>query len=435
MGAHGKTDDGSLRKNGGKLNALSRRVAFNIGPLYDETGSLQTRSGIHYSVDAWLAALLRSQNDGAGDNWQVRPFAPLGISKMLHEQGKSGAFAWWPEGAGDIPLDTGGNRNPAPKNPIGFRVWRRLGLIQTERAAQKYDLMHVLTSSYLPLQKFAPKKTLATIWDMTVQTHADTHTPPNRIAWEAYFAWAKAHATGIVTISQAAKAEIVGHLGVAPDRVFVVPLAARANVAQVSDGPERNALLQSVGLPHDAAFVLYGGTLEPRKNLPRLLAAFADVVREMPKEAPLHLVLAGGTWAGHNETLRQIARDAGIADRVLFPGYVSGAVMNALMSACAVFAFPSLVEGFGMPPLEAMTCGAPVIVSNTASLPEVVGDAGVTIDPADTNDLARALHLLLTDANENAARRKASVQRAALFSWDETARQTRRIYDVVGGAA
>ena len=147
--------------------------------------------------------------------------------------------------------------------------------------------------------------------------------PPNRIAWEAYFAWAKASATGIVTISQAAKAEIVGHLGVAPDRVFVVPLAARANVAQVSDSPERNALLQSVGLPHDAAFVLYGGTLEPRKNLPRLIAAFADVVREMPQDDPLHLVLAGGTWAGHSETLQQIARDAGIADARFVPPAMS----------------------------------------------------------------------------------------------------------------
>ena len=110
--------------------------------------------------------------------------------------------------------------------------------------------------------------------------------------------------------------------------------------------------------------------------------------------------------------------------------------MNALMSACAVFAFPSLVEGFGMPPLEAMTCGAPVVVSNTSSLPEVVGDAGVTIDPADTNDLARALHLLLTDTNENAAAAaKPPASVPPCFRGTKPPVKRARIYDVIGGAA
>ena len=118
-----------------------------------------------------------------------------------------------------------------------------------------------------------------------------------------------------------------------------------------------------------------------------------------------------------------------MGDRLVTTGYVSNEVLNVLMSSCAAFAYVSEYEGFGLPPLEAMTCGAPVVTSNTTSLPEVVGGAGLTVDPADVEAIAGALHCLLTDRAENARRRALSLARAAEFSWERTARLTLRSYE------
>ncbi len=423
-------------------SGASKRVAFNIAPLYTPSGDLQTRAGIHYAADAWLAALLRvAANEKTGENWDIRAFAPLGIASRLQEQAADGAFSWWPEASvgatNGLPpfVDTAGTRNKMPTNPLLRRVWARQGLAQARNAARNYDLMHFLTPSYLPLEKYAPEHCLATIWDTTPLTRPETHTKENRASWETYFGWAKKKASAAVTISQAAKAEIVEHLQIDPARVFVVPLAPRAGVRFVPAGAERDQLLQSVGLAPNVPFILYAGTLEPRKNVARLVRALAHLVRyHLPQNAPLQLVLAGGVRENYDLTLREVAESkqiTSVAERVLFPGYVSGDVMNALMSACNVFAYPSLEEGFGMPPLEAMVCGAPVVTSNVSSLPEVVGDAGLQIDPNDTEALTNALHTLLTDVSENARRRELSRARAAQFSWDETARQTLAIYDAV----
>ena len=410
-----------------------RRVAFNIAPLTHRNGDLQKRGGIHHAMDAWLAALRDATNKSGA--WDIRAFAPLGIEKRLRAQAAKGAFVWWPAAADtqqNAPpfLDTAGFRHGPPVSPLLSSVWAQEGLFQARRHAARYDLMHVLAPSYLPLPKFAPKRCVATIWDMTVRTHSETHTPDNIAAWETYFAWAENDASRIVTISQAAKAEIVHHLEVEPGRVGVVSLAPRAGVGLVSAGPERDAFLQSVGLVPGTPFVLYAGTLEPRKNVARLIAAFAQVVRDLPR-SPVVLVLAGGTWANYDTILKEAAEAEGIESRVRFCGYVPGDVMNALMSACAVFAYPSLGEGFGMPPLEAMACGAPVVTSNLSSLPEVVGEAGVQVDPTDKSAIAHALHTLLTNEAENARRRDLSRARAALFSWGETARQTIALYDDV----
>ncbi len=144
---------------------------------------------------------------------------------------------------------------------------------------------------------------------------------------------------------------------------------------------------------------------------------------------PHKLVLAGGSRGRHSLELRDLARELDLEERIVITGYVTNEQMNALMSACDVFAYVSLYEGFGLPPLEAMTCGAPVVASNTSSLPEVVGNASVQVSPDDVEQIAAALHQLVTDRAENARQRALSLERAKQFSWEKTAALTLQSYE------
>ena len=174
-------------------------------------------------------------------------------------------------------------------------------------------------------------------------------------------------------------------------------------------------------------FILAVGVLQPRKNLARLVEAFAAVARSIPHQ----LVLVGKEGWAHDELQATIAR-AGLGSRIVFTGYVPDADLPGFYNAADVFVYPSLYEGFGLPPLEAMQCGTPVIAGDTSSLPEVVGDAGILVDPRDTGKIAAALADLLRDERERARLRELGFERAKRFSWEETARQTVEVYRDVG---
>jgi glycosyltransferase involved in cell wall biosynthesis len=147
------------------------------------------------------------------------------------------------------------------------------------------------------------------------------------------------------------------------------------------------------------------------------------------RDERLRLVLAGGAWGDHAGELAAVAEQEGVGSRLVMTGFVPDSALNALMSACKVFAYVSLYEGFGLPPLEAMACGAPVVASNVSSLHEAVGEAAVTVAPSDVAGLDAALTRLLTDPQAQAARRVASLERAAQFSWHRTAGLTLKSYE------
>jgi glycosyltransferase involved in cell wall biosynthesis len=171
-------------------------------------------------------------------------------------------------------------------------------------------------------------------------------------------------------------------------------------------------------------YVLYLGTLEPRKNLARLVEAFAS-------GAPPGwvLVLAGGKGWGY-QALAQEIQSRGVVDRVLVAGYVADEDLPLLYNAATVFAYPSLYEGFGMPVLEAMACGVPVLTSNTSSLPEVAGDAALLVDPESVDEMAAGMHRLLSDASLRLQLRGRGLDRASGFRWGTTARQTAHTYQL-----
>jgi len=177
----------------------------------------------------------------------------------------------------------------------------------------------------------------------------------------------------------------------------------------------------------DGPYILFVGTLEPRKNVPKLLEAFAMVRREFPTR----LILAGGKGWLAEDVFATVQRLA-LSDGVVLLGSVSPADLRPLYCAAEALVLPSLYEGFGLPPLEAMACGIPVVVSNAGALPEIVGDAGMLVRPDDPHDIAQGLGWVLGNASFRAALIERGLSRAATFSWDRAARETVAVYEAAG---
>ncbi|MBI2423902.1 MAG: glycosyltransferase family 4 protein [Candidatus Hydrogenedentes bacterium] len=233
------------------------------------------------------------------------------------------------------------------------------------------------------------------------------------------------HAHRIIADSAHTRDDCCAFLGIAAERIDVVPLGVGPRFAPADDAAHE-AVRARYGLPRQ--FFLYAGTQEPRKNLPRIIAAWSSIA----KDTPWDLVIAGriGWKTG---PIGAAAAACGFPGRVHFPGYIEDAHLPALLGAAQAFVWPSLCEGFGLPPLEAMACGTPVITSSTSSLPEVVGDAAETVTPEDTEALARAMRALSQDPARCAQLAAAGRARAARFTWERTAQGTVQSYRRVLG--
>ncbi|OGP12527.1 MAG: hypothetical protein A2052_00015 [Deltaproteobacteria bacterium GWA2_54_12] len=182
------------------------------------------------------------------------------------------------------------------------------------------------------------------------------------------------------------------------------------------------------GLP--AKFVLFIGSLEPRKNIKGLLRAYSCLPEKMQKEFPM--VIAGGRgWL--NSDIPGLVSELGIKDRVHFAGFINDEDLSAVYSMASLFVYPSLYEGFGLPILEAMACGTPVVTSKTSSMPEVAGDAAALIDPSDADELAFSMRQLLESDAKRAELVIKGFERAKMFSWEKCARETLAVYRRVAG--
>jgi glycosyltransferase involved in cell wall biosynthesis len=405
----------------------------------DISGQFAKMTGIQHYVDSLLYALLVSNAEHevtalAAETWSVED---------MKTNVKDGFFGWLSQN--NARVDVAGNDFSLQTHPLlrGSKIGRKLGNIidgrvinpykkatplrRIRQAYARYDMVHIPEPYSLEFLNYDIHKSVITIYDITTITQASNHLKDTIDGYDKYFRYAKNKAARVITISEFSKNDIVEHLGIPADRIDVTPLAPRVSAARIADPMERQVVLEALGLA-DTPFVMYAGTLEPRKNLKRLVEAFASVVREN-RLPDLKLVLAGGNWNRHDLEIRLHGYEHEVGKQVITTGYLSNHEMNVLMSSCTAFAYVSEYEGFGLPPLEAMTCGAPVVTSNTTSLPEVVGDAGLMVDPTDVSAIAGALHCLLTDSTENARRRVMSLARAAEFSWERTARLTLQSYE------
>lgn len=228
----------------------------------------------------------------------------------------------------------------------------------------------------------------------------------------------------IIAVSECSKRDAMRLYGVPEQKISVIYEGVDASFAPVTDAVELQRVRQKYNLPQ--RFILYLGTIEPRKNLPTLFAAYRQL-RDAGVCAAGELVVAGRKGWLYESTFNA-ARALRLEGDIRFTDYIAREDMNALLSAARVFAFPSIYEGFGLPPLEAMACGAPVVCSNTSSLPEVVGDAALTVDPMDVGALAHAIQHALTDDSAYQTLRAKGHARAAQFTWRKAAAQTARVY-------
>jgi len=282
------------------------------------------------------------------------------------------------------------------------------------------DLLHSpgYTAPYVPGIRLC-----VTIHDMSFLTHPHLHTEENRKFCTVQSLRAARLADAILCDSQATADDVRRYLHVPLDRLFVVPGAAGPEFRRLNDTQAVASALWRLGIREN--FLLFVGTVEPRKNLAALIEAFARL--KQGSKRPEWLVIAGGTgWK--NEAIYERVRQLDLQDEVRFLGYVSVEDLVVLYNACRAFVYPSLYEGFGLPILEAMSCGAPVVTSAVSSLPEVAGDAALMVDPRDIDAIVESMSALLDDGSLRSSLRAKGLERVTCFSWKETARLTVEIY-------
>ncbi|MBL8046190.1 MAG: glycosyltransferase family 4 protein [Anaerolineales bacterium] len=232
-------------------------------------------------------------------------------------------------------------------------------------------------------------------------------------------------AEAVICVSEATRRDAVRFYNVPTEKLYVIHEGVETRFAPISHAPTLETLRTKYNLP--ARFVLYVSTIEPRKNLTTLLKAYAVLRQSQPE---IGLVIAGGKGWLHESFFAEL-RALGLERQVQLLGYVPDEDLPALLNCAAVFAYPSVFEGFGLPPLEAMACGTPVIVSNASSLPEVVGDAGLLLPPTDVQAWVEAMRRVLNDNALHAKLRARGLHRAKQFTWEKAARATLKVYESV----
>ena len=232
----------------------------------------------------------------------------------------------------------------------------------------------------------------------------------------------------IICISEHTKQDFCNYTGMSSDRVFVTPLAAANHFYPVSDSQIISSKLQRYDIP-SRPYLLSLATLEPRKNLSFLIRCFGKLINEDPT-LDLQLVLVGVSGWKNTDIFQAAQQNPQLQSRIIFTGYLPDVDLSAIYSGATAFVYPSLYEGFGLPPLEAMQCGTPVITSNTSSLPEVVGDAGILIDPKQEDELCHAILQVVQNSELRADLALRSLERARQFSWAKCAAETVEVYKI-----
>ena len=294
--------------------------------------------------------------------------------------------------------------------------------LSAELRKNPVDVLHVQFTA----PPFCPCPVVVSIHDLSFEHLPQTFNRRSRTQLRLTVRHSARRAARILSLSEHTRRDIIETYGINEDHVDAIPLAAPEHFAPVQDNDEIQRVRHNYGI--DGDYILSVGSIQPRKNLARLIKAYASLrgsVKKLPK-----LVLAGKCAWLYDETLRALD-ESDAKEAVVLTGYVPEHDLPALYSGALCFVYPSYFEGFGLPPLEAMKCGAPVIVGNRTSLPEVVGDAALMIDPFDVDAMGAAIKRLIEDSELRTELSIKGQERANAFNWRETARKTLAVYKQV----
>ena len=295
-------------------------------------------------------------------------------------------------------------------------IWHRLGLpLAVDLFTGPVDLFYFPNYSLPPLRRGAA---VVTVHDLSFLLVPECAEPGLRAHLERVVPASVASADFVTADSENTRNDLIALLDVPPDRVEVVYAGLEPSFQRVADQSALESIRRKYRLHFP--FILHVGVIEPRKNLVRLVQAY-QYLREHTR-LPHKLVLAGGLGWLYHDIFREI-EELHLGDDVIFPRFVPEQDLPALYSLADVLAYPSLYEGFGFPPLEAMACGTPVVCSEASSLPEVVGGAAITVPPTDVEELAEALERVLDDGRLRAELIDKGLAQAKLFTWEASARQ------------
>jgi glycosyltransferase involved in cell wall biosynthesis len=287
------------------------------------------------------------------------------------------------------------------------------------------DLYHV---PYFAPPYLTRTPTIVTIHDV-IPLRLPAYHPDGKVkTYMNLVARAAHHANMIITISQHAKQDIIESLNLPEERIRVIYQAASEEYQPVTDPEKLAQARKRYGL--NQRYIFYLGGLDQRKNVPQLVKAFSHVYKQIG-DPDLQLLIAGNPDKQKGTLFpdpRPVAADLGMTGQITYR-FIEEEDKAALYSGASLFVFPSLYEGFGLDPLEAMSCSAPVVCSNRTSLPEVVDDAALSIDPENLSDLIEAMCRVLTDQELEKDLRARSLKQAAKFSWKKTASETLKVYE------
>lgn len=287
----------------------------------------------------------------------------------------------------------------------------------------KENIKHITSQDLAYLMELMKlEKTIVTCHDLIPWVYDNNRLP----TWKLNMRGLR-KADRIITVSEYSKSEIIKYVGYPEDQIIVIPNAVDHNNYYVKRNRE---VIKKLGIPDTQKIILYVGSEQPRKNVPFLLKAISELKKKLPDI--VFLKIGTSQVPGAREKLIELIEMLEIKKEVVFVGYVSENDLTKYYNAADLFVFPSLYEGFGLPPLEAMACGTPVITSNLTSLPEVVGDSAITIDPYDVNAFAEAMYNLLTDEKLREKMINKGLKRAQLFNWEKSAEKTLKVYQQLG---
>jgi glycosyltransferase involved in cell wall biosynthesis len=304
-------------------------------------------------------------------------------------------------------------------------IWMQ-AILPWQLARLRVEVCHFLNNV---ASVWTPCPSVVTIHDMTLWLFPEYHYRRRQFAMRPFIPLATRRADAIVVNSHSTKQDLVRILKVPQEKVRVVYGAPAPAFQRLAPGPDLEAVRLRYNLPEH--FILYVGTIEPRKNLVRLLEAFAKMRRSAA--LPHHLVMVGQRgWK--DESVFAAVERLELKDSVHFLGHIPIEALVALYNLADAMAFPSLYEGFGLPVIEAMACGTPVVTSRKGSLAEVAGDAAEFIDPLSPKSIAEGLLHVLTNAAWRAELQQRGLERAAHFTWQAAAQQARQLYGEVYAA-